>query len=239
MYIYTYLYSHISYIYTCIYIYTHLHTYTHIHTYIHMYMLYIQYNQTKHTFLIGMAPHRYIIKMLFVATLLQTACERAVTVSTAPADPTAAQTDKSAPILQRKVGVAKQAVVITTSELLEHVTMCAGVENVATNSTKKLPKKAVCRSMKRRCSFSEGCAAKASQVQYGLIGKEKQFCRKHRQASHKNLNNFKGRRLCQVSICIYMFMHLHIRICIYICVYIHICNEHMFTYIYVYLYVCM
>jgi len=51
--------------------------------------------------------------------------------------------------------------------------------------------------VRQRCGFAEGCDAGARRVHFGVPGREQRFCREHRQLSHRNLNNFKARRLCR------------------------------------------
>jgi hypothetical protein len=60
------------------------------------------------------------------------------------------------------------------------------------------PKSAVgCTPVHQRCGFAEGCDAGARRVHFGVPGREQRFCHEHRQTSHRNLNNFKARRLCR------------------------------------------
>lgn len=49
----------------------------------------------------------------------------------------------------------------------------------------------------QRCGFAEGCDAGARRLHFGVPGREQRFCREHRQTSHRNLKNFKARRLCR------------------------------------------
>ena len=51
----------------------------------------------------------------------------------------------------------------------------------------------------RQCNFAEGCDAQAKQVRFGIPGEKERFCRKHKQAAHRNLNNYRSRTLCQYT----------------------------------------
>lgn len=49
----------------------------------------------------------------------------------------------------------------------------------------------------QQCHFAEGCAALATQVRFGMPGEEGRFCSEHKQAAHRNLNNYRAQAICQ------------------------------------------